>query len=614
MCGIAGIFSHDRALERDLVAGMTRVLKHRGPDDEGYLAVETLKDVITAVPLSGSDTRIQNVAPLKTFNGQSNLYLGHRRLAILDLTTAGHQPMRWGDFLWIVYNGEIYNYLEIREQLKADGYEFKTGTDTEVILAAYDRWGEECVTRFNGDWAFCILDLRRNILFLSRDRYGIKPLYFFKDKQHFAFGSEIKALLTLPFLTRSLNEEKALHYILLFCLDHTEETFFSDVRQLKAGHNMTVGLCSGDVKITQYYKLPSCQEIGEYEDAQARNYADDVRDLLLDAVRLRLRADVPIGTCLSGGLDSSAVAGVTSKLLGAESHPSDQKTFTATFPKESIDESRFARIVIEKTGALGHLVYPTREDCWANLSKMLFYQDEPFGGAAIYSQWAVMREAARRVKVVLDGQGGDEVFAGYRDYRISFLANLWACGRVSEMVNELWQAAKLHRNPRRVLEELKLIPFFTAGTSLKRILYQLRYRRELKLASRDIELNGNNGTEHLDRKFTPDANALLCEYMMTYSLPHLLKYEDRNSMAHSIEARVPFTDHRLVDYVFSIPPVYKIHHGWTKWILRLALRDLLPPEIIWRKDKLGFATPPWISRHDVWNAWKEEVSQARGQA
>lgn len=589
---------------------MTSPMHHRGPDDEGYLAVDVEKESFNPVSLSGADTKIQTDLCLDQFNGKANLYLGHRRLSILDLSPAGHQPMRYGDDLWIVFNGEIYNYLELRQELKAEGYQFETATDTEIISAAYDRWGEECVTRFNGDWAFCILDIKRRLLFLSRDRYGIKPLYFFKGKKHFAFASEIKALLTLPFVEQVLNRDKALHYLFLFSLDHTEESFFKDVYQLKPAHNLVLDLRSGEARITQYYFLSYPPELEQYEHNKALDYAADIRDLLFDAVRLRLRADVPVGTCLSGGLDSSSVVAITAKLLGAENNLDIQKTFTATFPGDIIDESGFAQTVVQHTGAQSHLIYPSKERCRADLSAILNSQDEPFGGTAIYAQWEVMQEAARHVKVVLDGQGGDEVFAGYRDYRLSFLAHLLAEKRLVRLMAELWGGISVSRSFQQSIKELQLIPFFNLGPFLQYKLYRRRYRKQFDLAAQQLGLNGTTPRTlqmHLGKKYAANTNELLFHYLSTYSLPHLLKYEDRNSMAHSIEARVPFTDFRLVDYVFSIPAAYKIHRGWTKWLLRLAMKDLLPSEIVWRKDKLGFATPAWISREEVWQMWLERT-------
>ncbi len=610
MCGIAGLINFNGTLDPQFICAMTRMLRHRGPDDEGYIAIDTQADSIMPVTLSGFDSVVKADFPLDKFSGQANLYLGHRRLAILDLTSAGHQPMSYGRHLWIIFNGEIYNYVELRQVLKAQGYEFNTGTDTEVILAAYDRWGENCVTRFNGDWAFCILDLRRRIMFLSRDRYGIKPLYFFRDGQHFSFASEIKALLTLPFVKQSLNVEKALHYLFLFSLDHTEETFFSGIQQLRPGQNLVLDLDSGAAKISTYYSLSYTPDLGTYNHKKALEYAADIRDLLFDSVRLRLRADVAIGTCLSGGLDSSSVVAIAAKLLGREADQAMQKTFTATFPGDRIDESGFAKVVVRHTGAHSHLIYPSKERCRAALGAILSCQGEPFGGTSIYAQWEVMREASHHVKVILDGQGGDEVFAGYRDYRLSFLAHLLAENRFAQLVGELWGGINVSKSVQHALKELQLIPFFNLNRSLQYKLYRRRYRAQFNLAARQLNINGSNGAaiqDHVSRKYTANTNELLFHYISSYSLPHLLKYEDRNSMAHSIEARVPFTDYRLVDYVFAIPAAYKIHRGWTKWLLRLAVKDLLPPEIVWRRDKLGFAAPAWISREDVWNIWLERT-------
>jgi asparagine synthase (glutamine-hydrolysing) len=546
---------------------------------------------------------------LATFTGRANLYLGHRRLSILDLSIAGHQPMRYRD-RWITFNGEIYNYIELRQELKAEGYDFTTRTDTEVILAAYDRWGDECVKRFNGEWALCILDLQRRTLFLSRDRYGIKPLYFFRNHDFFAFASEIKAILSLPFVPLSLNREKAFHYLAFFSRDHTEETLYNGIHQTLPGHSLSINLNTGEMKTSRYYRLSYCSELGEYDHHKALAYAAEVRELLFDAVRLRLRADVPVGTCLSGGLDSSAVVAIAAKLRGVETNPPAQNTFTASFPGESVDESSYARSVAEDTGVISHFSFPSKEGYWSELPAILYHQDEPFGGPSVYAQWEVMRQASRHVKVVLDGQGGDEVFAGYRDNRMSFLANLLVKRRIGTLASELWSTIRLTNGFGKAVAELKPFPFFALNNSWKRKVYGLRYREELR-RSREVLIQAHangidiNGSEHIDRRYSHNINELLADYMTKYSLPHLLKAEDRNSMAHSVEARVPFTDYRLVDYVFSLPGIYKIHKGWTKWLLRLATRDILPEDIVWRKDKLGFATPAWASRQEEWKFWFE---------
>jgi asparagine synthase (glutamine-hydrolysing) len=294
------------------------------------------------------------------------------------------------------------------------------------------------------------------------------------------------------------------------------------------------------------------------------------------------------------------------KILGKEVSAQVQNTFTASFPGELIDESHFARLVANRSGAISHFIFPSRERYWHSLPAILYHQDEPFGGPSVYAQWEVMREASKHVKVILDGQGGDEVFAGYRDYRVSYLAQLLKKKRMLLLIIELWYTAKHAGSLRKASAELKPLPFFVLGNAWKQRIYRLRYRRQVRLAKQTFGFGDLLASEHIDRKFKSDLNELLLYYMTEYSLPYLLRGEDRNSMAHSIEARVPFTDHRLVDYVFSLPAVYKIRHGWTKWLLRLAVRDLLPPEIVWRRDKLGFATPQWASRLDEWNAWMQQ--------
>ncbi len=603
MCAISGILSFVRAIGPSYIGEMTSVLRHRGPDDEGYLAVELTKGRAEPVACRGRKSQASTLPLIDDLTRPAHLYLGHRRLSILDLSPAGHQPMSYGKGLWIVFNGEIFNYLELREELKCLGYEFRTNTDTEVILATYSQWGERCVERFNGDWSFCIFDAEREILFLSRDRYGIKPLYYFHDKEVFAFASEIKALLTLPVVPKHLNREKAFHYCAFHCRDHTEETLYDQIYQLNPGCNLWIDLRAGSVKKSRYYRVEYDRDLGKYDHKKALGYASDIRELLIDAVRVRLRADVPVGTCLSGGLDSSAIVAIMAMLLGPGTQKTVLNTFTATFPNDPIDESGFAGLVTNRSSATTHYIYPSQEGYHRALPLILYYQDEPFGSSTVYSQWEVMKEAAKHVKVVLDGQGGDEVFGGYWDNRASFLTHLLKSGRLGELVTELRWTARNAGGWKNGLQAVKPLPFFALGSMMKPLAYRLRFRRDVNRSCQAFGRIASQGWEHIPRKFSDNANELLFHYLLEYSLPYLLKAEDRNSMAHSIEARVPFTDYRLVDYVFSIPAVYKFHHGWTKWLLRLAMRDLLPAQIIWRKDKLGFATPAWTTRSTEWNSW-----------
>lgn len=604
MCGIAGFLSIERYSNPHLIQKMTTLLRHRGPDDEGYLAYDALAGNGAPMLLGGEQSADRSGPHLLESPVRANLYLGHRRLAILDLSPAGHQPMRYGD-LWLVHNGEIYNYVELRSELSNAGYQFVSQTDTEVILAAYHMWGEDCVKRFNGDWAFCILDTRDNTLFLSRDRFGIKPLYYWKSPTELAFASEIKALFALPFVPRGLNASRALDYRMLSCRDHTSETLYEDIFQLRPGHCMRVDLRTGVGRTYEYYKPQWTTELGEYQHGRALQYASDIRSLLFDAVKLRLRADVPIGTCLSGGLDSSTIVAIMSKLLKQESG-SQVHTFTASFPNLPIDETRYAQMVVAATDSLNHLTFPIREGYHQALPQLLYHQDEPYGGSSIYSQWAVMREASRHVKVILDGQGGDEVFAGYNEYRISLLAGLLRTGRLPRWFGEVCEIVRQSSGLTDILRKTRSFPFFLLNKEWKGMVYRWRYRRQMRMAGLDGE-DVAGILPLLDGKFCANPNELLFNYITAYTLPRLLNGEDRNSMAHSIESRVPFTDYRLVDYVFAIPASYKIHNGWTKWLLRLAINDLLPPDIVWRKDKVGFATPRWMSKEGEWEMWSRQT-------
>ncbi len=605
MCAITGLFSLNHSPSPGLILEMTQALKHRGPDDEGYLALIKESDGLSAIPLRGPDSSVNNEPPCELFNGKALGFLGHRRLSILDLSSAGRQPMQYKENLWITHNGEIYNYLELRQELSKEGYSFKTETDTEVILTAYDHWGEDCVKRFNGDWAFCIVDRNQKRLFLSRDRYGIKPFYYFRNDSYFAFSSEIKSLMTLPFLEKQLNQEMVANAMLFSLNDHNDQTLFSKVFQVSPGQNLIFDLDSGNISKNFYYHLPQSQELGEYDTNQAKKYVSDIRELLFDSVRIRLRADVPIGSCLSGGLDSSAIVAIISQLNQESGNAEKQHTFTSSFPGEPIDESRYAKKVLEKINAKGHFIYPQEDAFLKYLSTLFHFQDGPFGGSSTYSHWQVMKEASKHVKVTMDGQGADEVFSGYRNYRVSYFADLLKRCHLISFSNEMLSLMRNLKKPSLILKEIKSLPFFILGKSFKRKVYRLIHQKDFANFKNLYGYEDIEGIKTVNKFFSNNVNELLAFYMTASSLPHLLKYGDRNSMACSIEARMPFTDYRLVDYVFPIPAAYKMHNGWTKWLLRLAVDDILPKEITWRKDKLGFAAPGWLSKGELLKHWME---------
>ncbi len=592
MCGIAGIWQVDsQRIDPDLLHRMTMTLRHRGPDDEGYLFVNTSNGF--AFHCGGADTGPQlNLTSIDQLPDQPfNFAFGFRRLAILDLSPNGHQPMSNRDgSCWLIFNGEIYNYIELRVELKAHGHTFRSGSDSEVLLAAYQEWGEACVEKFNGMWAFAIWDSRRHRLFCSRDRFGIKPFYYSWDGKTFAFASEIKALLALG-LKRIPNNASIYDYLVSGIQDHTAETFFTHIYQLKPAHSLS--LRENVLTLQRYWDLDLKRET---------DGADNVRkfySLFEDSIRLHLRSDVPIGTCLSGGLDSSAIVCVTNKLLldgGCKKVIGErQKTFSSCFDDPRFDERRYIQDVLNVTRAESNLIFPTSQKLLRVLPQLISHQEEPFSSTSIFAQWCVMERVAEKgIKVLLDGQGGDELSAGYHQYfdyywgtlvRSMQLANLWGEWKVYRQLYGASPLGLLGRTARSFVPN-NLVNFG------RRVL---QYRGAFGLSS-------DFARDH-ERRMPPPVNGrdtltnALYDALVFFSLPALLHYEDRNSMAHSVEARVPFLDYRLVEFLFALPPEQKIKNAVTKIIFRRALDDVLPKSIQGRTDKMGFVTPEqeWFS-------------------
>ncbi len=621
MCGITGYFSSEVADKRVIVS-LTNSIKHRGPDDEGYFLFNTKEDCYEIA--GGKDTpegvykSNLSFAPKKDLsdvNGNFNLLLGHRRLSIIDPTPSGHQPMCNDDGkIWIVFNGEIYNYIEIREELKAKGYEFKTTCDTEVIIKAYEEWGVDCLSKFNGMWAFVILDMNKRLLFGSRDRCGVKPLfYYYRDSKNFTFASEIKALLTLPFYAKEINEIAVFDYLVSGLEEYESESMFKNIMELRPAHYFTFHLDNQNFTIQKYYNLSYHSDFETFNEIKVKDYIENIRSLILDAVKIRLRSDVPVGTCLSGGLDSSTIVCIIDSFLKKERIEQvglKQKVFTACYKDSPIDESKWAGIVAKSTNVDWFQTNPTGDDLIKDLEDLVYYQDIPFGSTSIYAQYRVIKLAKENgVKVLLDGQGGDELFAGYHTYYKIFLAELIKNGYFNVAFNEFNSLKDKMNIP--ILSVIKnLINPYMPDFS-KFFLGRLKYR-ELKY------LNGSFLRRHKDRVLlegsSNNLNEFLCKHMTYMNLKTLLRYEDRNSMRFSLEARTPFADDiNLIEYVFQIPSIYKIHNGWTKYLLRESTKDILPEEIRWRKDKIGFATPEedWMKgRMDVFKTYLSEDLQS----
>jgi len=604
MCGIAGIvhLSKNEIPLQVSLRKMTDLLRHRGPDDEGYTFFA--KDKTRTV--GGKDTPEEAwrsglpYAPtlrIEEINGVYEIGLGHRRLSIIDLAPTGHQPMCTQDGqMWIVYNGEIYNYIELRQDLRNLGYEFKTNTDTEVLLSAYQEWKENCLSKLNGMWAFVIYDRTKNILFGARDRFGVKPVYYYLDPNVFAFASEMKALARSSFVKTRINPCAVFDYLVVGWMENEEEGFFRNILELQPSTAFRYDLTSCTLKKWKYYTLSYTEQWKRFDQQELQRHVARIRGLMIDAIHLRLRADVPIGSCLSGGLDSSTIVCIVNQLLNQgdiRQIGERQRVFTSSYKHEYADESKWARIVVDHTKTSWHRTFPSCQDLLEDLEDIGYAQDVPFASTSMFAQYRVMKLAKETgVKVILDGQGGDEVFGGYRGYYRIFFAEMLRNGEISGIWEEL---ARLSQSPIDlgflISSSLKLwvgkvFPLFMVEGALKTM------RRESRYLDLDFWREYRHRLEGLRSKAVTSLNQALHESLAGFELKNLLRFEDRNSMRFSIEARTPFADDLpLIEYLFQIPAVYKIHHGWSKYLMRESTKDILPERIRLRKDKIGFATP-----------------------
>jgi len=576
MCGIAGICDlKNGSIDTRLLRSMTDRLVHRGPDDQGYV-------------FFGKDTCQElDRTRIGTESNRFFLGFGHRRLSIIDLSAAGHQPMPNEDqTIWITYNGEIYNFPEIRKELTERGHGFRSNTDSEVVLHAYEEWGVDCLQKFIGMWAFALWDQKKSRLFCARDRLGIKPFYYHSEENRFLFASEIKAIIADQTVNRIPNDARVYTYLAYGYLDETDETFFRGIKQLPGGCYLTLDLEGWRLAVSRYWDI----EPKETAPCKSDRTCDEVfLDLFTDAVRIRLRSDVPVGTCLSGGLDSSSIVCVASRLLGN----SRLNTFSSCFEEEGYDERPYIEDVVKQTNVENYHVFPDPDSLGHEIERLLWHQDEPFGSTSIYAQWRVFRLAQSwRTKVILDGQGADEILGGYHPLFGDFLADLLMHGRVMRLCREIRCLRSLHAYSYKWIAAHIIAGLMRAEAAELGSRFLLSRRRVSWL----LDVKKIPHLAPVNRKFgkKPLLNRLYGLLTAT-SLPALLHYEDRNSMAHSIEARIPFLDHRLVEFVFSLPLDQIIKDGMTKVILREAMTGILPRRVRERVDKIGFGTP-----EDIW--------------
>ena len=541
MCGIAGyIYLDDKKIAENLstIKRMTDVIAHRGPDGEG------------------------------SYFGQ-NFVFGHRRLAIVDLSDAGHQPMVYQNRYVITYNGEIYNFPELRKELISNGYVFFSNTDTEVIMAAYDYWGVKCLKKFNGMWAFVIYDKELRKFFISRDRFGIKPLYYLKKDNKFIFSSEVKAISAYSEDSLSPNISYLKQYFQNGPKEYISETAFCDVfRFPHASYFLGSAEELNHLKVEKFWEIKSNLSNERFCPDQAAAYAQQYYDLLYDAVKLRLRADVKVGSALSGGLDSSSIVYLVNQQLRELGREEQQETFSSVYKTkgtEHCDESTFIDLLAQELSVRSNQIEPEETNIPTEHEKMIFSMENPPESTCM-SGWHTFKKVSEsNVVVTLDGQGADEQLAGYVPYIATYLTSL------------------------SIVDFYKEIPFFAKIPGAKKYLLRSFIMNHFKLIFGEKNLV-RFAQKILGKKINLNLNVTL-EESINAGLLTLIHYSDHVSMGHSIESRMPFMDYRLVEFLASVPSCYKMHNGWTKYIARLAFNNKLPDDICWRVDKMGWPIP-----------------------
>ncbi len=578
MCGILAIINNKRSLNSKQLHTASAIIRHRGPDDEGFLTWQPGEDLQV---WAGNDTATSTKEHWKYKDMPTDLPfkvgLGHRRLSILDLSPAGHQPMVYEKAgLSLVFNGEVYNYIEIKAELETLGHLFRTKSDTEVILHAWEQWGVDCLQKFNGMFAIVMLDYHKNELYAIRDRFGVKPIYYYKGENATYLASEIKQIRTSPDYRFDMDTAVVRQFLAAGAVDHSENTFDKNIKHLQCGHYLKMDLTkeNGEAEIIKWYTLKPRQWKGSFEAA-----ADEFRELLTDAVRLRLRSDVKVGTALSGGLDSSSIVCIAADLLKARGDFAGQETVTACFAEAKYDEWNFAEEVIKKTNAVPHRVFPSFAKMHEEMDAFAWHQDEPVASTSVFSQWAVFKAAREAgLTVMIDGQGADEQLAGYGGNDLPLYAGLVQKRDFSALMAEARSYKSEH------------------GTWPKGFLLGAM---KLNMGKHPLPatISWLHGSEPISI-FDAPAKSLqknLFRQIYNQPLPALLRYEDHNSMAWSVESRTPFMDYRLMEFNLGLPERFVYRDGVRKTILRKAMHNIIPASIENRKDKMGFVTP-----EEVW--------------
>ena len=552
MCGIFAAINMEGTFnsgDLERFEQLSSITNYRGPDSNNSLTFNSFQK--------------------KSNKDNFNIYLGHNRLSIIDLSSDGNQPFV-DDGCYLIYNGEIFNYIELKKDLEKDGVVFKTKTDTEVILKIYHKYSETGFDLFNGMWAFIIYDSKKNKIVASRDRFSIKPIYYYKNKTSIFFASEIKQLI--PLLDKkTINKNVLFQFLQQGLLDIDEDTFFEGIKRITSKSNFIINLENKITSNNNYWEF----KFNEIDDI---NYLSDFRDLFFDSIKIRLRSDVEVGSLLSGGLDSSAISLVAENLTGG-----NLSTFSVVSNDKNSSEEKYIDILRKRYNIKNTKLFINHKDILDNLEKVIYHQDEPFSTLSVVAQYTILGKIKKHtgIKVVLSGQGGDELLMGYLKYYFFYMKDLANNKNFVKLSIEI------------LLSLLNRTVMLNSSFSLSKRYIPFLMKKNFNYLKFDGEIKNtwkfNNLTE---RQFTD---------IEKYSVPILTRYEDRNSMAHSIETRLPFLDHRLVSHVLNLKNDLKIKNGWTKYILRKSINEL-PEKIRWRRDKKGFTIP-----EDIW--FKNELKQ-----
>ncbi len=571
MCGIAGILLNTPIPGASFhLKKMTDALAHRGPDGEGFWS-----------------------------SADGKAHLGHRRLSIIDLSNYAAQPMPYGNRYHIVHNGEIYNYIEVRSFLQQKGYSFISQSDTEVILAAYDYWKERCLQQFDGMFSFAIWDEKEEQLFAARDRFGEKPFYYYEDEEHFIFASEMKALWAIG-IEKNIDQKMLLNYLTLGhvqnCVDK-EQTFFESVYSLPPSHYLKYIPSKQQLKVIQYWRINKEVKIDIAEEDAIERFTE----LFNSSVKRRLRSDVSLGTSLSGGLDSSSIAAAIQQQKSPGLAAEKLQSFSAVFPGFENNESKYIDLVTGKLGIKNFQTAPSVTDLVNNFEKICYQQEEPFQSAAIYAQYKVFELAKQQnVTVLLDGQGADETLAGYPKFIHWYLQEVLSRHKLGATQKEI-NAFRKNGQPFHWDIKNYVAAFLPSHAAMQ--LEKNEYQKTIHhpdISPEFIKGLAGRNWEGIHKPIVTKLNDILFFHTSEMGLEELLRFADRSSMAHGREVRLPFLNHDLVEFIFSLPSKLKMHDGWTKLLLRKAMDKKLPDEIVWRKDKVGFEPPQ--------KSWMEDPS------